>query len=89
MCISYIFSSGDEMHIIEDFKFNDTMQYYDGKITDGKESTMVTIKIREKGTSAKGMLHKAKMICQFDHKNIIKLYGVGELKRAKSAAAGE
>ena len=55
---------------------------YQGKvdeIIDGEEFTMAAIKTLREGTSAEGMknfLHEAKLACQFDHDNIIKLYGI-------------
>ena len=48
-------------------------------ILDGEEFTMAAIKTLREGTSAEGMknfLHEAKLACQFDHENIIKLYGI-------------
>ena len=55
---------------------------YQGKvygIIDGEEFTMAAIKTLREGISVKGMksfLHEAKMACQFNHENIIKLYGI-------------
>ena len=49
------------------------------KIIDGEKSTKTAIKILKEGTFAEGMkdfLHDTKLACQFNHTNIIKLYGI-------------
>ena len=55
---------------------------YQGKvegIIEGEDYTTVAIKTLREGTSAEGMknfLHAAKLASQFNHENIIKLYGI-------------
>ena len=55
---------------------------YQGKVEgifDDQEFTLAAIKTLREGSSAEGIknfLHEAKLGCQFDHQNIIKLYGI-------------
>lgn len=74
--------SKSKIHYIRDLGSGNFGLVYQGKvdgIIDGEESTMAAIKTLREGTSAEGMknfLHEAKLACQFDHENIIKLYGI-------------
>ena len=74
--------SKSKIHYIRDLGSGNFGLVYQGKvdgITDGEEFTMAAIKTLKEGTSAEGMknfLHEAKLACQFDHENIIKLYGI-------------
>ena len=74
--------SKSKIHYIRDLGSGNFGLVYQGKvegIIDGEEFTMAAIKTLREGTSAEGMknfLHEAKLACQFDHENIIKLYGI-------------
>lgn len=74
--------SKSKIHYIRDLGSGNFGLVYQGKvegIMDGEEFTMAAIKTLREGTSAEGMknfLHEAKLACQFDHENIIKLYGI-------------
>ena len=74
--------SKTQIHYIRDLGSGNFGLVYQGKvekIVEGEEFTMAAIKTLREGSSAEGMknfLHEAKLACQFDHDNIIKLYGI-------------
>ena len=74
--------SKSSIHYIRDLGSGNFGLVYQGKVEglmDGEEFTMAAIKTLREGASAEGMknfLHEAKLACQFDHENIIKLYGI-------------